>query len=280
MRYQRLVLACGESLRKRVPGALRKGRLQASSAARTAPTLVPPPPLMPPPPRPPFFDATLPTGADREYGRRLIKKRKRRRNFFPAGGLPSDRDKVLEEQTMSIVDKVVSAVTPPESDAQRIEATRRARSVAEQGGWLSMALDHHDQIRAALREGLAASPQQRPMAMKRLALVLNGHALAEEVVLYPAMAKAHEKGHANMAYTEQVATKMQMAELERLDPATQDWTDKLEHIEGALLHHMYEEEGTWFIDLLEYEDQKALTQRFREEYTRYTGGDGRGSTLV
>jgi hemerythrin superfamily protein len=174
---------------------------------------------------------------------------------------------------MSIVDKVIAAVTPPESDEARAEAYQKARSAAAGAGdWLAMALEHHDMIRAGLEEGLAASPEQRPMAMKRLALILNGHALAEEIVLYPALAKAHEKGHANMAYTEQTATKMQMAELERLDPASNEWTEKLEHIQGALLHHMFEEEGTWFLEIKEqYDDQDMLTQRFREEYERYTG---------
>lgn len=108
--------------------------------------------------------------------------------------------------------------------------------------------------------------------MRRLALVLNGHAMAEEIVLYPALAKAHEKGHANMAYTEQVATKMQMAELERLDPASEDWTEKLEHIEAALLHHIYEEEDTWFLEIKsQYDDQATLTRRFAEEFDRYYG---------
>ncbi len=174
---------------------------------------------------------------------------------------------------MSIIDKAIAAVTPPESEEARAEATRKAREAAGGSDWLSAALEHHDMIREGLAEGLSAtSPQERLEAMKRLALVLNGHSLAEEIVLYPALAKAHEKGHANMAYTEQTATKMQMAELERLDPASEEWRDKLEHIQGALLHHMYEEEGNWFLDLKqEAPDQQKLTMRFLEEYERYVG---------
>lgn len=178
---------------------------------------------------------------------------------------------------MSIVDKVIAAVTPPESDEARAEATLKARQAAGANDWLSMALDHHEQIRTSVTAALSAAPAERPMALKRLAVVLNGHALAEEIVLYPALAKAHEKGHANMAYTEQTATKMQMAELERLDHASNDWTEKLEHIQGALLHHMFEEEGTWFLEIKEqYDNQPMLTQRFKEEYERYTGGQETG----
>jgi hypothetical protein len=180
-----------------------------------------------------------------------------------------------QEIEVSIIDKAIAAVTPPESDEARIEAREKARAAAEPGDWLSQALEHHEQIRSRLESALSSSdPAIRVSEMKALALVLNGHSLAEEVVLYPALAKAHEKGHADMAYAEQTATKMQMAELERLDPATQEWADKLEHIRGALLHHMFEEEGTWFLEIKEkYQDQQMLTARFREEFERYAGED-------
>jgi hypothetical protein len=178
---------------------------------------------------------------------------------------------------MSIVDKVLGAVTPPESDEKRAEATGKAKAAAEAGDWLSMALDHHQQIRSAFEAcRTAADPTARLAAMKRLALVLNGHSLAEEVVLYPALAKAGEKGHAGMAYSEQTTAKMQMAELERIDAAREAdaWNDKLEHIRGAVLHHMFEEEGSWFLELkAQYEDQAFLTRRFAEEYERYVGSE-------
>jgi PDZ domain-containing secreted protein len=137
-----------------------------------------------------------------------------------------------------------------------------------------MALDHHDLIRSSFETARTAdAPAGRVAAFKRLATVLNGHSLAEEVVLYPALAKSGEKAHAALAYTEQTTAKMQMAELERIDPADQAWLDKLEHIRGAVLHHIFEEEGTWFLELKEKApDQAYLTQRFAEEYERYAGG--------
>jgi hypothetical protein len=184
---------------------------------------------------------------------------------------------------MSIVDKALAAVTPPESEEARAEATRKARAAAHAGDWLSLALDHHDLIRSAFTAcRTATGAADRSQAMKRLALLLNGHSLAEEVVLYPALAKAGEKGHAGMAYTEQTTAKMQMAELERIDPASDDWHAKLEHIRGAVLHHVYEEENRWFIELKErYDDQAFLTARYQEEFERYVGtGDGSTSAAV
>lgn len=45
-----------------------------------------------------------------------------------------------------------------------------------------------------------------------------------------------------MGYNEQVMVKTQMAILEKLDPMSQDFDDKLEHIRDAVTH--YQEEGT------------------------------------
>jgi hypothetical protein len=175
---------------------------------------------------------------------------------------------------MSIIDKALGAITPSENEEKRAEATRKARECAGEGDWLDLALEHHDLIREAFEVcGQATGSEDRTAAMKRLALVLNAHAQAEEVVLYPAMAMAGEKGAAAHAYSEQVTAKMQMADLERTSPAMPDWPEKLQRIRAAVLHHMYEEEDHWFMRLKrDYEDQAFLTRRYQEEFKRYTGG--------
>jgi hypothetical protein len=175
---------------------------------------------------------------------------------------------------MSIIDKAIAAVTPPESEEARAKATSKARAVAHPGRWLALVLDHHDQLRMAFDEVKAADAGARMDALKRLELLFNGHSLAEEVVLYPALAKAGHKAQATMAYSEQATAKMQFAELERMDPASEDWSDKLSHIEGAVLHHMYEEENSWLHDLQEeIGDEPQLTDRFVQEYQRYAGDE-------
>ncbi len=56
-------------------------------------------------------------------------------------------------------------------------------------------------------------------------------------------------------------------------PSTPEWRDKLDHMEGAVLTHMYEEESGWFFKLRdEARDQTRLTERYQEEYERYAGG--------
>lgn len=178
---------------------------------------------------------------------------------------------------MSIVDKVIAAVTPPESGEARAEARMKARAAATPGDWLEMVLDHHLQIESAFAAiRTAGDAATRRAAQKRLAVILTGHSIAEEAVLYPAMVDAGEKGHSGTAYTEQSAAKVQLALLDTMDPMSQDYIDKFGHLEGAVLHHIYAEEGNWFLDLKEKvpaQMQMTLTMRYEEEFARYMGAD-------
>jgi len=179
---------------------------------------------------------------------------------------------------MSILDKVVAAVTPTETEEQRLNARVKARSAAMDGDWLSLVLLHHQQIESAF-EGVKAATDaaSRVAAQKRLAVVLTGHAIAEEAVLYPALVKANEEGHSTKAYAEQSEAKVRMSLLEDVPPMSQAYLDKLEHIREAVAHHVYEEEGHWFLELrkkLPPADQVKLTFRYQEEYSRYTQGRG------
>ena len=50
---------------------------------------------------------------------------------------------------MSVLNKVIAAVTPPESEEFRRKARANAQAAATAGDWLSMVLTHHQQIGAA-----------------------------------------------------------------------------------------------------------------------------------
>lgn len=178
---------------------------------------------------------------------------------------------------MSILDKAIAAVTPPESDEARAKARAKAEAAAAPGSWLAQILDHHREIEAqfAAVKG-ATTPDGRRSAQKKLGLILTGHSVAEEAAIYPALAADKQVGHAELAYQEQAAAKMEMGLLERLDPMSEDYLDKLEHIRGAVAHHIYSEEGTWFLELSEDIDaaeQALITKRYTEEFERYSGAD-------
>lgn len=176
---------------------------------------------------------------------------------------------------MSILDRFIAAVTPPESEEARLEARTKATEAASSGDWLDQILQHHMDLEDAFADvKMASDADSRTAALKQLGILLTGHAIAEEAVIYPALADDGEKTHATMGYEEQAMVKMQMALLEALDPMSQDFIDKLEHIEGAVAHHMYAEEGNWFLDLKEQAsdaDEARMTERYREEYERYVG---------
>jgi len=178
---------------------------------------------------------------------------------------------------MSILDKAIAAVTPPESAEDRAQARRKARELATPGDWLSIIIDHHERIEQAFASVKSANEaSSRREAFKALAILLNGHSAAEEAVIYPEMTEAGQKGHAALAYEEQSMVKVQMAQLETMEPMSQDFIDKLEHIEGAVAHHVYTEEKTWFPELKESApagDQSRLALRYREEFDRYAGAD-------
>jgi hypothetical protein len=100
-------------------------------------------------------------------------------------------------------------------------------------------------------------------------------------VIYPALLHFGHKSHAMSGYTEQAGAKANLGELEYLDPQSQDYMDKLEHLRGAVAHHMYEEENDRFLDLkqLSVADQDRLTRRFREEFDRYVGSQEAGAVV-
>lgn len=183
---------------------------------------------------------------------------------------------------MSIFDKIAATVMPPESDEQRTEARRKADAMVQGGDdWLGQALDHHRQIESLFRQARSASDgSSRKAACKQLGTILTAHANAEETVLYPMLAEDH-KGHAAMAYQEQAMVKIEMHKLEMLEPMSQEWLDKIDHIQGAVTHHMYEEESGWFGEVREAMrsyDETMHSSRFREEFEKNAGSSSSGSS--
>jgi hypothetical protein len=90
------------------------------------------------------------------------------------------------------------------------------------------------------------------------------------------MALTDQKAHSTAAYTEQSGAKVNLAALETMDPMSQDYLDKLEHVRGAVAHHVYEEEDKWFVELSQAGDaalQSRLSARYAEEFDRYMGPD-------
>ena len=104
-----------------------------------------------------------------------------------------------------LVTKVAKATAP--SEDKRSAARWKAQQLASAGDWLFMALDHHRDIEGAFGAVSAARPgEDRAAALKSLATLLMGHSIAEEAVLYPALAAAGEKARSTASARTAAAT--------------------------------------------------------------------------
>jgi hypothetical protein len=179
---------------------------------------------------------------------------------------------------MSILDKVVAAVVPEPTAEERAECRRKARALSGGSGWLAQVLDHHEQVDAAFQAVRdATDAASRRKAQKWLATLLTGHSLAEEAVLYPAMAITDHKAHSSEAFVEQSGAKVQVAWLDELEPMSKDYLDKLDHLQSAVTMHVHREESDWFPELHRTGDatvQSKLSRRYQEEFERYMGSEG------
>lgn len=177
---------------------------------------------------------------------------------------------------MSFLDRIAAAVTPAASDEDRAEARRQVDRLAEGEPWLRAIVDQHRQIEAGFEEvRMASGSYGAARAVEHLASLLTGHANAEEAVLYPDVAEFSGKTHAGMAYEEHAMTKIELAKLQHLDPSSEEWREKLDHIESAVQQHVYQEENEWLPDLVEKlpkERKGMLTRKFLREYSRYMEG--------
>ena len=79
---------------------------------------------------------------------------------------------------MSVFDKIIAAVAPPESDEARAEAREKARAAASSGDWLSQILEHHLGIERGFAEVKSATRRRAPPRS-------NGSALCSTVMREP-----------------------------------------------------------------------------------------------
>lgn len=182
---------------------------------------------------------------------------------------------------MSWLDKIGSTVFPLASDEKRAEARRKAEELARDHQWLAQIVAHHKAIERCFADAFAATDaESRRHAMKELARLNTGHSIAEEVAIYPALIENNGmlggKVQAALAYEEQQMTKIQQAMLEKLDPMSEEWRAKLEHIRSAVQQHVFEEENHRFAELadaLAPGEAARLSRRYAEEFERYGAGD-------
>lgn len=165
--------------------------------------------------------------------------------------------------------------------AAKADVPMKVQPVILPGDWLALVLEHHAQIRSAFTRAIQAPADgSRLAAFKGLAVLLNGHSQAEEVVLYPVLAEANARG-SEKVYDEQAMAKIEMAGLELLDPRSDAWLEKVEEIRAAVEEHMQEEETRWFPAIkASGANQAKLSARYKEEFDRYTRAGAIGTNAA
>jgi iron-sulfur cluster repair protein YtfE (RIC family) len=179
---------------------------------------------------------------------------------------------------MTLLDKLMASTTPRPSDEERTRTRHIALLLAEDHPWFDEVIRQHVALEDAVDNvALAADAAGRRHALRWLRTLLTGHFLAEEAVLYPAMAQDGQRVHAVTAYADDAGMKIELAALEAMDARGPDFADKLERLRGELAWHLHEEESSWFPALCRAGDATLhgrLTDRFLAEFDRYMGVDG------
>ena len=150
-----------------------------------------------------------------------------------------------------------------------------AQTAAAKGDWMAMIKGHHALIAKTFDELLATDgkPAGRPAVMRKLAHQLTAHSVAEENVLYAAMAMNGMVSESDKLYLDQAHAKVMNHQLEMMakmkDP--KGWLDTAKAMQAAVLKHAKEdEEATLFPKLAQAMDASKnamLTAAYRREFS-------------
>ncbi len=113
------------------------------------------------------------------------------------------------------------------------------------GTWFDMVKGHHAMIAATLDKILATSNAQsarRTHLQKHLGYLLTAHSVAEENVLYPALARVGMATASDQLYLEQAHAKVGNSDLEVSPKGDTAWLEKVSALKTAILHHAKDEE--------------------------------------
>lgn len=125
----------------------------------------------------------------------------------------------------------------------------------------------HEEIKKRFADLEAGGPQTRAERFWKLTDQLVRHEVAEEVVVYPALRQV--PGGAQLAearISEQAEAEQQLARMEKLDPAGEEFASELSSLKSSVLEHARLEEVQAFPFLAGFaptDDLVALAQRYR-----------------
>ena len=152
------------------------------------------------------------------------------------------------------------------------EAERQTQATKED--WLVLVKAHHQMLERAFDELIAggSDSRQRPVLYKRLAYLLTAHSVAEENVIYPALAMCGLQSESDRLYLDQAHAKVMNAMLDMADDKWGDaWLQRAEDLRSAVLEHAkQDEEGDLYPRLVAAIDTATATKlsaAYRREFS-------------
>ena len=149
--------------------------------------------------------------------------------------------------------------------------TAVAQTEAAGGDWMAMVKTHHAMIAKSFDDLLAGTPTMA--ALKKLAYQLTAHSVAEENVLYPALASNGMMSESDKLYLDQAHAKVGNAEIDMSAMKGADkaaLTDKIRTLQAAVLKHAKEDEEADLFpklkDKLDAKQNAMLTAQYKQQF--------------
>ena len=168
--------------------------------------------------------------------------------------------------------RTTASAKPAESPFDVLHAPER-QTEAMQGDWLKMIRAHHAMLERAFDELIdgGADLAQRPLLYKRLCYLLTAHSVAEENVVYPALAMFGLQSESDRLYLDQAHAKVMNAMLDMADDKLGDaWLERAQELRTAVLTHAKDdEEGDLYPRLasaLDLSTASKLSIGYRREF--------------
>lgn len=156
-----------------------------------------------------------------------------------------------------------------------IAQDRRGMGSPTSGSWMDQVMAQHrmvDQLFAKLKATRDRDRGERTALLKTLAESLTAHSIAEETVLYPAIAMMNQTAKSDELYIEQSHAKVILAELDNMPKEGPEFLSRLGALEAAIKAHVADEEGNVYPRLMQTASpaQNAkMSDDFRKHFTKY-----------
>jgi hemerythrin superfamily protein len=148
-----------------------------------------------------------------------------------------------------------------------IEATERMPD-----DWLALIQNHHALIKAAFDEVLSTSNSPvdvRQQRFRRLGLLLTAHCVAEENVIYPALAMHGLQTESDKLYLDQAHAKVMNAVLDMADDkGSAGWLEKARELKEVVLQHATQDEEADLYPRLQAELDATTALKLGAAYRR------------